>query len=101
MLQLLNFKEPTPLPESHITIRALFVDRKLNSDWEAITHDLLTEHVGVLASLIIEDARARVKASPHDDPKRFVTEFILRVAHELPESINRAQIMIALRAALK
>jgi hypothetical protein len=30
-----------------------------------------------------------------------MTEFIIRVAHELPESIDRAQITIAMRAALK
>jgi hypothetical protein len=73
----------------------------LNSDWEAITHGLLTEHVGVLAALVIEDARAKVKACPTQEPQRFMTEFIIRVAHELPESIDRAQITIAMRAALK
>ena len=72
----------------------------MKANWEEIATNLLAEHVGVLAVLIVEDALAKVKSSPNQ-PTLFLPEFILRVARELPEPLNRAQISVALREALK
>jgi hypothetical protein len=73
----------------------------MRTNWEEITTEILTEHMGALAFIVIEDARAKTRASPTEQPTQFITEFVLRVVQELPESSNRAAIAAQLRYALK
>ncbi len=73
----------------------------MNSNWQEITNTILTEHVGVLAFVVIDDALANTRTSPLTQPSAFIHEFILRVVKELPESVNRAAIAAQLREAIK
>jgi hypothetical protein len=73
----------------------------MNSNWQEITNTILSEHVGVLAFIVIEDALAKTRTSPTANPGTFLPEFILRVVKELPDSVNRAAIAAQLREALK
>ncbi len=72
----------------------------MNSNHIAITRQILLEHVGVLADLVIEDALAEMHAQPDADPVQWLREFILRVTKGLPNLINRAEVIVELRLAL-
>jgi hypothetical protein len=73
----------------------------MNSNWQEITNTILTEHVGVLAFIVIDDALANTRTSPTTQQSAFMHEFILRVVKELPDSVNRAAIAAQLREAIK
>jgi hypothetical protein len=73
----------------------------MKSNWEEITTEILSEHVGALAGIVIDDARAKCRTSPTTQPQAFLVEFVLRVVQELPDSVNRAGISAQLRSALK
>lgn len=73
----------------------------MNSNWQEITNTILTEHIGVLAFVVIDDALAKTRSSPLSQSSAFMHEFILRVVKELPESVNRAAIAAQLRDAIK
>jgi hypothetical protein len=73
----------------------------MKPNWEEIATEILTEHMGALAFIVIEDARAKTRASPTEQPAQFQIEFVLRLVQELPESSNRAAIAAQLRFALK
>jgi hypothetical protein len=73
----------------------------MQTNWEEITTEILTDHMGALAFIVIEDARSKTRASPTEQPSQFITEFVLRVVQELPETANRAAIAAQLRYALK
>jgi hypothetical protein len=73
----------------------------MKSNWEEITAEILSEHVGALAGIVIDDARAKCRTSPITQPQAFAVEFVLRVAQELPETVNRAGIAAQLRIAIK
>lgn len=73
----------------------------MKPNWEEIATKILTEHMGALAFIVIEDAISKTRASPTEQPAHFATEFVLRVIQELPESTNRAAIASQLRFALK
>ncbi len=72
----------------------------MQSDHIAITRQILLEHVGVLADIVIDDALAEMHASPQLEPVQWLREFILRVTKGLPDSINRAEVIVELRRAL-
>lgn len=73
----------------------------MQNNWEEITTDILTEHMGALAFIVIKDALAKARASPTEQPTQFMTELVLHVVQELPESANRAGIAAQLRYASK
>lgn len=74
----------------------------MKANWMEIATDVLSEHVGALAPIVIDDAIGKMKLkSAAQMPSAFLAEFILRVAQELPESVNRAGIAAELRASLK
>lgn len=79
----------------------LIPSKIMKSNWEEITIEILSEHVGALAGIIVDDARAKCQCSPVNEPLSFMTEFILCVTNDLPESIDRTSIFAHLRAALK
>lgn len=56
----------------------------MNSDHIAITRQILLEHIGVLADIVIEDALAEMHAKPQAEPVQWLREFILRVTKRLP-----------------
>lgn len=72
----------------------------MNSDHIAITRQILLEHIGVLADIVIEDALAEMHAKPQAEPVQWLREFILRVTKGLPPSVNRAEVIVELRLAL-
>jgi hypothetical protein len=74
----------------------------MEENWMEIATDVLSEHVGALAPIVIDDALGKMKLkSATQMPSAFRAEFILRVVQELPESVNRAGIAAELRASLR
>jgi hypothetical protein len=67
--------------------------------WQEIATNVLAEHIGMLAHVVIDDARAQTCSAP--ESPGFMHEFILRVARELPEGVDRARIASLLRDALR
>jgi hypothetical protein len=72
----------------------------MNSDHIEITRQVLLNHVGVLADIVIEDALTEMHTKSHSDSVQWLREFILRVTKGLPASINRAGVIVELRLAL-
>ena len=54
----------------------------MQNNWEEITTDILTEHMGALAFIVIKDALAKARASPTEQPTQFMTELVLHVVQE-------------------
>lgn len=73
----------------------------MKSNWEEITIEILSGHVGALAEIIVDEARANCRCSPTTESQSFLTEFVVFISQELPESIDRASVAIQLRNALK
>jgi hypothetical protein len=71
----------------------------MKSNWEEIVASILTEHIGALAFVVIDDAIFKTKSAP--DSAGFQHEIVLRLAQELPETVNRAQIAAQIRNAIK
>lgn len=72
----------------------------MKKNWTEIAIQVLSEHVGALAPIVVDDAVAKMKLKSDQMQSAFRAEFILRIAQELPESVNRAGIAAELRAAL-
>jgi len=60
----------------------------MNSDHIAITRQILLEHIGVLADIVIEDALSEMHAKPQAEPVQWLREFILRVTKGLPTRLT-------------
>lgn len=73
----------------------------MKNNWEEITTQILSEHVGVLAGIIVDEARAKCHCSPVTETQSFLTEFVLYITNELPESVDRPTFLVHLRSALR
>lgn len=71
----------------------------MKSNWQEIITTILTDHVGALAYVVIDDAIAKTMTPPESGG--FLQELVLRVVQELPEEANRAKIAAQIREAIR